>query len=195
MRTIPAKRIFDLLVTVLLLPFAIPLVVALAALIRIFDGSPVLFSQERIGYLDCRFRLFKFRTMSNATNPAGELLPDADRLSRLGGLIRASSLDELPQFWNVLRGEMSLCRTSPASCSLSAPVFHAAKASPSCKTRHYRMGSDKRSQYVDMETKARVRPMVCRTTKLLAGSEDPDVDRSQSDSAGRNQSERACDDV
>ncbi|MBS3909310.1 MAG: sugar transferase [Actinobacteria bacterium] len=90
-----------------------PLLVAIALLVRIYLGSPVLFRQERPGFKGAPFIIYKFRTMSNARDSHGELLPDEERLNRLGSFLRSSSLDELPELLNVLKGEMSLVGPRP----------------------------------------------------------------------------------
>jgi lipopolysaccharide/colanic/teichoic acid biosynthesis glycosyltransferase len=107
------KRLFDLLAAMLALHLlALPLLV-LALLIRRKLGSPVLFRQERPGLHGRPFTMVKFRTMSDERGPDGALLPEAQRLTPFGRFLRASSLDELPQLWNVLRGEMSLVGPRP----------------------------------------------------------------------------------
>jgi lipopolysaccharide/colanic/teichoic acid biosynthesis glycosyltransferase len=88
-------------------------VLALAWLIRVQLGKPVLFRQIRIGRGEKSFTLLKFRTMTEAYTSSGMLLPDEQRLSALGLLLRSSSLDELPQLWNVLKGDMSLVGPRP----------------------------------------------------------------------------------
>ncbi|QYK51953.1 MAG: sugar transferase [Anaerolineales bacterium] len=108
-----SKRTFDLLLTLLALPLLLPLVLLIGLLVRIFLGRPVLFRQPRPGIGGLPFMLYKFRTMQDALGPDGQPLPDAQRLTGFGRLLRASSLDELPELWNVLRGEMSLVGPRP----------------------------------------------------------------------------------
>ena len=107
------KRLIDLLASVFgLLILAVPLAV-LAWLIRRKLGSPVFFSQVRPGLHGKPFRMVKFRTMTDERDASGALLPDAQRLTPFGRFLRASSLDELPELWNVLRGDMSLVGPRP----------------------------------------------------------------------------------
>lgn len=107
------KRIFDIAVAAAALAvLSLPLAV-IALLVRIFLGSPVMFLQKRPG-LDAKpFTIYKFRTMTGKTGPDGALLPDAERLNWFGKLLRATSLDELPELLNVLKGEMSLVGPRP----------------------------------------------------------------------------------
>ena len=107
------KRSLDLLVVVLaLLTFAVPLLM-LCGLIHHKLGSPVLFKQVRPGLQGRPFTMVKFRTMVDEYGSDGALLPDAQRLTPFGRFLRASSLDELPELWNVLKGEMSLVGPRP----------------------------------------------------------------------------------
>lgn len=107
------KRCFDVLVAgVALLILALPLL-ALALLVRIKLGKPVLFAQIRPGMHGKPFRMVKFRTMTDARGADGALLPDAERLPSFGRFLRATSLDELPELWNVLKGDMSLVGPRP----------------------------------------------------------------------------------
>jgi sugar transferase EpsL len=107
------KRIIDLTAAAVGLVVLSPVIAAVALAVRIAIGSPVLFWQERPGYKCRSIYIVKFRTMSHARNDRGELLPDGHRLTRLGRFLRATSLDELPQLWNVLKGEMSLVGPRP----------------------------------------------------------------------------------
>jgi sugar transferase EpsL len=107
------KRIFDLFLTVPGLILISPLLAFTALLIRIRLGKPVLFRQLRPGYRAAPFEIYKFRTMIDARDSDGTLLPDEERLTRLGRFLRAASIDELPELFNVLRGEMSLVGPRP----------------------------------------------------------------------------------
>lgn len=108
-----SKRLFDLVVSLLLLILLSPILLLIALLIWITQGSPVLFRQQRPGYLGKPFICYKFRTMSDRRDQNGHLLPDEQRLTRLGKFLRSTSLDELPELFNVLRGEMSLVGPRP----------------------------------------------------------------------------------
>ena len=107
------KRAFDLVVSLLLLAALLPIVLAVATLVRFRLGSPVIFRQQRPGLHGRPFEMLKFRTMTDARAPDGSLLPDADRLTRLGRFLRSTSLDELPGLVNVVKGEMSLVGPRP----------------------------------------------------------------------------------
>ena len=107
------KRLFDLTAALLgLAALALPLL-ALIALVRIKLGRPVFFRQTRPGLHGQPFQMVKLRTMTDARGPDGALLPDAERLTPFGRFLRASSLDELPELWNVLKGDMSLVGPRP----------------------------------------------------------------------------------
>jgi sugar transferase EpsL len=107
------KRLFDVLLTVPFLLICAPVVALVALCVRLRLGSPVLFCQQRPGLYGRSFTLLKFRTMTEARDGQGHLLPDAERLTPLGRFLRSTSLDELPEFLNVLRGEMSLVGPRP----------------------------------------------------------------------------------
>jgi sugar transferase EpsL len=108
-----SKRIFDLVATTLGLLLISPILLILTALVAVFLGTPVIFRQERPGYKGRPFFIHKFRTMTDARDADGNLLPDAVRLTSLGRVLRALSLDELPELFDVLRGEMSLVGPRP----------------------------------------------------------------------------------
>lgn len=107
------KRAMDVIGAVAGLVVLSPVLAVVALLVRWRLGRPVLFRQERLGLHEQPFQLIKFRTMIDARGPDGTLLPDADRLTPLGRRLRASSLDELPELWNIVRGEMSLVGPRP----------------------------------------------------------------------------------
>ncbi len=114
MKSIPLeKRIFDLALTAAGMLIALPLMGVIALLIYIKEGAPVLFRQPRPGLGGKIFTLYKFRTMRSTVDRNGNPLPDADRLTPLGRFLRSTSLDELPELFNVLRGEMSLVGPRP----------------------------------------------------------------------------------
>lgn len=107
------KRLFDVLVAASALLAGLPLLIALVLLVKVKLGSPVLFCQSRPGKNGVVFTMYKFRTMTDARDSQGQLLPDKDRLTSFGKFLRASSLDELPELLNVLKGEMSLVGPRP----------------------------------------------------------------------------------
>ena len=108
-----SKRLFDLLAAAVGLLLLAPLLALVAGAAWLGGHRPVLFRQQRTGYREQPFFVLKFRTMTQRTDATGQLLPDAERLTGLGRLLRRSSLDELPQLWNVLRGELSLVGPRP----------------------------------------------------------------------------------
>ena len=108
-----SKRIFDLMVTVPGFILLSPVILLTALLVRIFLGAPILFRQTRPGYKGKPFTIFKFHTMSEKRDEQGNLLPDEMRLTRFGRFLRSTSLDELPELFNILRGEMSLVGPRP----------------------------------------------------------------------------------
>ena len=107
------KRIVDILISATALLLLMPVLAVVAWLIRRKLGSPILFAQDRPGLDGRPFRMVKFRTMTDDRDSAGNLLPDTDRLPAFGRWLRASSLDELPELWNVLKGDMSLVGPRP----------------------------------------------------------------------------------
>ena len=109
----PMKRMVDILGSLAALLVLLPVILLVAAAIRWRMGAPVLFRQLRPGLHGQPFEMIKFRTMLNATDAQGRPLPDAERLTALGRFLRAMSLDELPELWNVLNGDMSLVGPRP----------------------------------------------------------------------------------
>ena len=107
------KRLLDVAVSATALVLLAPLLILTALLVRLRLGSPVFFRQQRPGLHGRAFSIVKFRTLTNARDEQGNLLPDADRMTVLGRFLRSASLDELPQLWNVLRGDMSLVGPRP----------------------------------------------------------------------------------
>ena len=107
------KRIFDLTFGLIALIILSPILLLTAILVRILIGTPILFKQQRPGYKGRPFFIYKFRSMTNRLTRDGSLLPDAERLTRFGNFLRALSLDELPELFNILRGEMSFVGPRP----------------------------------------------------------------------------------
>jgi len=107
------KRIVDLILSIILLLLSFPVLLVCSILVRLTMGSPVFFIQKRPGRNEKIFSLIKLRTMQNFKDEGGSLLPDKDRLTRLGRFLRSTSIDELPELWNVITGEMSLVGPRP----------------------------------------------------------------------------------
>ena len=107
------KRVIDLILGIVLFVVLFPVLLIVAFFVRVMLGSPVLFRQTRPGRNARPFELIKFRTMTDEKDAKGELLPDSQRLSAFGRMLRATSLDELPELWNVLKGDMSLVGPRP----------------------------------------------------------------------------------
>lgn len=107
------KRLLDILISLCALIVLSPILLVVAVLVRIKLGSPVIFHQERPGYHEKIFNLCKFRSMTDERGENGELLPDEVRLTKFGKALRATSLDELPELFNVLKGDMSLVGPRP----------------------------------------------------------------------------------
>ncbi|HHT0594186.1 TPA: sugar transferase [Legionella anisa] len=107
------KRIFDIVLASILLLILLPLICLIALLIRVFLGTPIFFRQQRPGLHGKIFQIIKFRTLQNLTDSKGEILPDVCRITPFGKFLRATSLDELPELWNVIKGDMSLVGPRP----------------------------------------------------------------------------------
>lgn len=101
------KRVFDVVMAFIALCILSPFILVIAVLVKIKLGSPVIFKQERPGKNEQIFCLYKFRTMTDKKDRNGNFLPDEMRLTKFGKMLRSTSLDELPELWNILKGEMS----------------------------------------------------------------------------------------
>lgn len=112
------KRLLDIVLSGIAIIVFSPLFLIIAIVVRIQMGAPILFSQERIGLNEKIFRLYKFRSMTNEKDEHGELLPDEQRLSKFGVVLRSTSLDELPELFMILKGDMSIVgpRPQPKEC-------------------------------------------------------------------------------
>ncbi|MCJ7431919.1 MAG: sugar transferase, partial [Anaerolineales bacterium] len=108
-----SKRLFDIIAALIGFIILSPVILLTAILVRVFFGIPILFRQQRPGCRGRPFFIYKFRTMMNRLSPDGNLLPDSERLTPLGHFLRSLSLDELPELYNILRGEMSFVGPRP----------------------------------------------------------------------------------
>ncbi len=107
------KRVFDFVCSLLALIVLSPVLLITALLVRIKLGTPVIFKQKRPGLNEKIFTLYKFRTMTDKKDEQGNLLPDEVRLTKFGKMLRSTSLDELPELWNILKGDMSIVGPRP----------------------------------------------------------------------------------
>jgi lipopolysaccharide/colanic/teichoic acid biosynthesis glycosyltransferase len=107
------KRIFDIILSLLALGILSPVFIIVAFLVRIKLGSPIIFKQQRPGLNEKIFSMYKFRTMTDEKDGKGNLLSDEIRLTKFGKFLRATSLDELPELWNILKGDMSIIGPRP----------------------------------------------------------------------------------
>jgi len=107
------KPLFDKILALILIILFAPIMIIVAILIYIWDGEPIIFTQARPGLNEKIFKIYKFRTMTNEKDEFGNLLPDEKRLNGIGKIIRSLSLDELPQLFNVLKGDMSFIGPRP----------------------------------------------------------------------------------
>ena len=124
------KRIFDIIFSILVLILVFPILVVISICIKIFQGGPVFFTQIRVGKNNKKFKIFKFCTMNNEKSIDGNLLPDVERISKVGSFLRRTSLDELPGFLNVLIGQMSVVGPRPL------PEIYLNRYSKDQKRRH-----------------------------------------------------------
>lgn len=107
------KRIFDIILSLLALAILSPIFIIVAFLVRIKLGSPIIFKQQRPGLNEKIFSMYKFRTMTDEQDNSGNLLSDEIRLTKFGKILRSTSLDELPELWNILKGDMSIVGPRP----------------------------------------------------------------------------------
>ena len=107
------KRLFDLIICISALIILTPIIITVAVLIVLVIGFPILYRQTRPGYLGTPFTILKFRTMSFKYNDNGGILPDDQRLRKFGKFLRSTSIDELPEIWNVIKGDMSIVGPRP----------------------------------------------------------------------------------
>lgn len=107
------KRLLDMIVSLILIILLMPIFLIISCIIFIFLGRPVFFNQERIGKGEKPFKLSKFRTMTNAKDKEGKLLDEQKRLTKIGVMLRSSSLDELPELWSIFKGDMSFVGPRP----------------------------------------------------------------------------------
>lgn len=107
------KRMFDIVCSAVALIVLSPILLVTAVLVRVKLGTPVIFKQERPGLDEKIFKLYKFRTMTDGRDANGNLLPDKERLTKLGRFLRSTSLDELPELWNILKGDMAVVGPRP----------------------------------------------------------------------------------
>lgn len=107
------KRIFDIIVSIFAILILSPVIILTGIFVRIFLGKPIIFKQNRPGFKEKTFELYKFRTMTDTKDAYGNLLEDSIRLTKFGKFLRASSLDELPELFNILKGDMSLVGPRP----------------------------------------------------------------------------------
>ena len=138
------RRLIDMLFAATAFPLALPVMAVIAGAIRLADGAPVLYRQVRMTKGGRRFSVIKFRTMTDARDRQGRLLPDAMRTTRIGGFLRRSRLDELPQLWNILTGTMSLIGPPPSAARDHRGSRRAGTAAVRGQTRPDGLGTGQR---------------------------------------------------
>jgi undecaprenyl phosphate N,N'-diacetylbacillosamine 1-phosphate transferase len=116
------KRLMDVVLSFITIILLTPIMLVIAILVKIKLGSPVIFKQKRPGLNERIFTLYKFRTMTNEKDEQGELLPDSVRLTQFGRFLRSTSLDELPELFNILKGERGIIETTKKNADFSRVV-------------------------------------------------------------------------
>jgi hypothetical protein len=161
------KRALDLVLVVPALIVLAPVMAILAVLIRIAMGSPVIFTQERAGKHGKPFMLYKFRSMTNARDAQGNLLPDEQRLTPFGKFLRSTSLDELPQLFNVPARRHEPGGTAPIAGEIHRPVYPGATSSAGSAAGNNVSGSAPRAEQPDVGSNPGTRYLVCRSHQSL----------------------------
>ena len=187
------KRVMDVSIALLLLlALSLPMLIV-AMVVRWKMGAPVLFRQTRPGRNREPFELMKFRTMNDATDSQGSVLPDEARLTPAGRWLRRLSLDELPQLFNVLRGDMSLVGPRPLLMEY-LPVHAGTGAAPRGAARRHRLGAGQRTQCGELGGTLQARCVVCGPSVILARSAHTVADVAAGAARGRYQRTRSGDD-
>ena len=180
------KRVLDVLLSALALLLLSPLLLGLAAAVRFALGSPILFRQSRPGLHGHPFTLYKFRSLLD--DPTGTR-PDQERLTRFGALLRRTSLDELPELWNVLRGDMSLVGPRPLLMEY-LPLYTAEQARRHASPRPHRLGPGQRPQRDLLGGEVPARPVVRGAPEPLAGPPHHRADPATRDRGGKGSASR-----
>lgn len=144
------KRVFDVFFSGGALVILSPVLAVTAVLVRIKLGKPVVFCQERPGKDEKIFKMYKFRTMTNTCDEEGNLLPDEKRLTPFGRMLRKTSLDELPELFNIFKGDMSIVGPRPLLCSYLPYYTEREKKTAQCDAGTDRAGSGEWKKYAGM---------------------------------------------
>ena len=168
-----SKRVVDIAGASTFLLATAPITAAVAIGVRLQMGSPVIFRHQRPGYREQIFDCLKFRTMTDARDADGHLLPDADRLTAFGQFLRRCSLDEFPQFWNVLRGEMSLVGPRPLEVRYLPRYSAEQRRRHSVKPGITGWGPNQWPQFYRLGNKIRTGSLVCRSSLPHSRPQNP----------------------
>ena len=170
------KRVFDVLAAGSALIVLLPVQGVVAILVRRNLGRPVLFVQTRPGLDEQPFEILKFRTMTDAVDAHGHALPDEERLTRFGQLLRSTSLDELPELWNVVKGRDEPCGPTAAADEVPAAIHVRASTAPRGAARRDRLGPGQRTQQRRLAREVGDGCLVYGTHLPCTRSEDPSED-------------------